>query len=182
MSAGATHAPPARAMSAGATHAPPARAMSAAAALAPPARHLLRARDLIDARYAEPLDVATLARRAHASPAHFSRSFKRAFGETPHQYLLTRRIERAQDLLRATDLPVTDVCFAVGLRSVASFCRTFKRITGLTPTEYRAGWRVSPAATYAATIPTCIVMAWTRPRGRAGSDKSAAAARASVRA
>jgi AraC-like DNA-binding protein len=156
------------------------RAIMTGMAPMPPARHLLRARDLIDARYAEPLDVAALARRAHASPAHFSRSFKRAFGETPHQYLLTRRIERAQDLLRATDLPVTDVCFAVGLRSVASFSATFKRVAGMTPTAYRAAWRVSPAATYAAMIPTCMVMAWTRPRDRAGLDKSAPSARASV--
>ena len=85
----------------------------------PPDRHLLRARDLIDARYAEPLDVDALARAAHASPAHFARSFRRAFGETPHRYLLTRRMERAAALLRSTDHSVARICAEVGLASVA---------------------------------------------------------------
>ena len=84
----------------------------------PTARHLLRAKDLVDARYREPLDVPTLARAAHVSPAHFSREFRRAFGETPHQYLLTRRMERAAALLRTTDRSVAEICIAVGLRSV----------------------------------------------------------------
>src|SRR5262245_65962103 len=90
-----------------------------------PARHLLRAKDLADARYREPLDVATLARAARLSPAHFSREFRRAFGETPHQYLLTRRLERAAALLRNTDRSVADICLAVGLRSVGPFTTTF---------------------------------------------------------
>jgi AraC-like DNA-binding protein len=139
---------------------------------APPTRHLLRARDLIDARYASPLDIPALARRAHASPAHFIRSFRRAFGETPHQYLRSRRIERAQDLLRATDRPVIDVCLEVGFSSVGSFNTAFKALVGIAPTEYRRGWRVSPTATHAAMIPTCLVMAWTRPRSRAVLEKS----------
>jgi AraC-like DNA-binding protein len=102
-----------------------------------PARHLLRARDLIDARYREPLDVPTLARAAHASPAHFAREFRRAFGETPHQYLMTRRLERAASLLRSTDHSVAEICMEVGLSSVGSFTSSFKRSYQLTPTEYR---------------------------------------------
>src|SRR5688500_1213071 len=104
----------------------------------PPTRHLLRARDLIDLRYAEPLDVSTLAGAAHASPAHFSRSFKRAFGETPHQYLLTRRLERAAALLRTTEMSAAEICMAVGLQSVGSFTTSFKRTYGVPPTAYRA--------------------------------------------
>src|SRR6202163_158844 len=91
----------------------------------PPARHLLRAKDLIDARYRDPLDVPALARAARLSPAHFSREFRRAFGETPHQYLLTRRLERAAALLRSTDRTVSDICFTVGLSSVGSFTTSF---------------------------------------------------------
>jgi AraC-like DNA-binding protein len=136
-------------------------------AAAPPssARHLLRARDLIDARYAEPLDVAAIARSAHASQAHFSRSFKKLFGETPHQYLLTRRIERAKHLLRSTDLSVTDVSLEVGFASLGSFSATFKRIVGTTPRDFRR--RLPPVA-----IPSCYVMAWDRPRGRAALEKN----------
>src|SRR4051794_4002623 len=100
----------------------------------PPARHLLRAKDLIDARYREPLDVPALARAAHLSPAHFSREFRRAFGETPHQYLLTRRLERAAALLRGTDRSVADVCLTVGLTSVGSFTTSFGRAYGMSPT------------------------------------------------
>ena len=99
-----------------------------------PARHLLRAKDLADARYREPLDVAALARAAHLSPAHFSREFRRAFGEPPHQYLLTRRLERAAALLRNTDRSVADVCFSVGLKSVGSFTSSFTRTYGVSPT------------------------------------------------
>ena len=84
-------------------------------AFVPPARHLLRAKDLADARYFEPLDVDDLARAAGLSRAHFSREFRRAFGESPHQYLLTRRLERAAALLRTTDRSVADICFSVGL-------------------------------------------------------------------
>ena len=126
----------------------------------PPARHLLRAKDLIDARYRERLDVAALARAAHLSPAHFSREFRRAFGETPHQYLLTRRLERAAALLRNTDRSVADVCFAVGLRSVGSFTTSFGRAYGLSPTAYRAA---HPPASTQARIPTCVIQAYGRP-------------------
>jgi AraC-like DNA-binding protein len=128
-------------------------------------RHLLRARDLVDARYAEPLDVAALAARAHTSPAHFSRRFKDTFGETPHQYLLTRRIERAKHLLRETDRSVTEISLDVGFQSLGSFSAKFKEIVGGTPTEYRRKVRgLSP-------IPTCVMMAWTRPRERAVLEK-----------
>jgi len=126
----------------------------------PPTRHLLRAKDLIDARYREPLDVPVLARAAHLSPAHFSREFRRAFGETPHQYLLTRRLERAAALLRNTDRSVTDVCLAVGLTSVGSFVTSFGRIYGRSPTAYRAAH--APASTHV-RIPTCILQAYARP-------------------
>ena len=101
----------------------------------PLARHLLRVRDLIDRAYAEPLDIAALARSASVSPAYFSRSFKAAFGETPHQYLMSRRMERAKALLRAGDLSVTEVCFAVGFTSLGSFSTQFKRFVGDTPTD-----------------------------------------------
>jgi transcriptional regulator GlxA family with amidase domain len=125
-----------------------------------PARHLLRAKDLVDARYREPLDVPELARAARLSQAHFSREFRRAFGETPHQYLLTRRLERAAAMLRNTDRSVADICFTVGLRSVGSFTTSFGRAFGLSPTAYRATY--PPAATRA-RIPTCVLRAWARP-------------------
>jgi AraC-like DNA-binding protein len=126
----------------------------------PPARHLLRARDLIDARYREPLDVRELARAAHLSPAHFSREFLRTFGETPYQYLVTRRMERAAALLRTTDRTVADTCLAVGLRSVGSFTTSFGRTFGVSPTAYRAA---HPPAAERARIPTCVLRAWARP-------------------
>jgi AraC-like DNA-binding protein len=129
----------------------------------PPERHLLRARDLVDARYAEPLDVADLARTAGLSRAHFSREFKSAFGESPHAYLLTRRLERAAALLRSTDRPVVEICFAVGLRSVGSFTTSFTRAYGMTPTVYRASF--PPASRYA-LIPSCVLRAHGRPQHR----------------
>jgi AraC-like DNA-binding protein len=125
------------------------------------ARHLLRAKDLIDARYRDALDVPALARAAHLSRAHFSREFRRAFGETPHQYLLTRRLERAAALLRNTDWPVAEICLAVGLRSVGSFTTSFGRNFGMSPTAYRAAF---PPAADRARIPTCILQAYGRPR------------------
>jgi AraC-like DNA-binding protein len=124
------------------------------------ARHLLRAKDLIDARYRERLDVPTLARAAHLSTAHFSREFRRAFGQTPHQHLLMRRLERAAALLRNTDWAVADICFAVGLRSIGSFTTSFRRAFGLSPTAYRAS---QPPARARARIPTCVLLANARP-------------------
>ena len=125
-----------------------------------PARHLLRAKDLIDARYRDPLDVPALARAAHLSTAHFSREFRKAFGETPHQYLLTRRLERAAALLRNTDRTVSEICFTVGLRSVGSFTSSFGRTYGCSPSAYRAAH--PPAASHV-RIPTCVLIAYGRP-------------------
>jgi len=127
----------------------------------PPVRHLLKAKDLIDARYRDPLDVPALARAAHLSPAHFSREFRRAFGETPHQYLLTRRLERAAELLRRTDHSVAEICFDVGLTSVGSFTTSFGRAYGMSPTAYRAA---HPPASRHVRVPTCVLLAWARPQ------------------
>jgi AraC-like DNA-binding protein len=129
----------------------------------PPARYLLRAKDLVDARYAEPLDVDDLAREAGLSRAHFSAEFRRAFGEPPHSYLLTRRLERAAALLRATDHSVADICMSVGLSSVGSFTTSFRRMFGCTPTAYRAA---HPPASVFALIPACVVHAYSRPQNR----------------
>src|ERR1700758_5006754 len=123
-------------------------------AFVPSARHLLRAKDLADARYFEPLGVPDLARAAGLLRAHFSREFRRVFGESPHAYLLTRRLERAAALLRGTDRSVADVCFSVGLRSVGSFTSSFPRLFGVSPTAYRA--RFPPAADWA-MVPSCVL-------------------------
>jgi len=125
----------------------------------PLARHLLRARDLVDGRFDEPLDLEALARAAHVSPRHFSRSFRQTFGETPHRYLLTRRIERARHLLRTTDMQVAEVCLAVGFRSVGSFTTTFRRHVGMSPTEYR---RRNGGVSETDRIPLCFIKAWSR--------------------
>jgi transcriptional regulator GlxA family with amidase domain len=138
----------------------------------PIARHLLRAKDLADARYAEPLGVAELAHAAGLSPAHFSRAFRRAFGESPHAYLLTRRLERAAALLRTTDKSVADICVAVGLTSIGSFTTSFKRMFGSTPTSYRAAF--PPAATFA-RVPACVLHAYTRPQLRTFREDGAPA-------
>jgi AraC-like DNA-binding protein len=134
--------------------------LSALAAPVPAARHLLRAKDLADSRYREPLDVPMLAGAARLSPAHFSREFRRAFGETPHQYLLTRRLERAAALLRTTDKPIAEICLAVGLRSLGSFTTSFGRAFGLSPAAYRGA---HPPAAARARIPTCVLQAYARP-------------------
>jgi AraC-like DNA-binding protein len=130
-------------------------------AFVPPARHLLRAKDLADARYFEPLGVNDLARAAGLSRAHFSRAFREAFGESPHSYLLTRRMERAAALLRHTDRSVADVCVSVGLQSVGSFTTSFKRAYAQTPTEYRAG---RPPAAMFAKVPSCVLRTYLRPQ------------------
>jgi AraC-like DNA-binding protein len=120
--------------------------------------HLRRARDLIDREYAQPLDVAALARAALMSSAHFSRQFRAAYGETPYAYLMTRRIERAKALLRGGELSVTEVCIGVGCASLGSFSARFTDLVGETPTAYRA--RDHGAL---ASVPGCIAKDLTRP-------------------
>jgi AraC-like DNA-binding protein len=131
--------------------------------MVPPTRHLLRAKDLVDAHYAEPLTVADMARCAGLSTAHFSREFRRTFGESPHQYLLTRRLERAAALLRNTDRSVTEICFAVGLTSIGSFATSFRRVHGASPSAYRAAF---PPAQRHIRIPTCVASAYGRQQNR----------------
>jgi AraC-like DNA-binding protein len=134
-----------------------------AVAFAPPARHLLRAKDAADSRYFERVGVEELARVAGLSRAHFSRTFRREFGESPHAYLLTRRLERAATLLRTTDRSVSDICFSIGLRSVGSFTSSFTRMYGESPTAYRAAF---PPAAEHALIPRCVLHAYGRPQNR----------------
>jgi AraC-like DNA-binding protein len=138
-------------------------------AYVPPARHLLRAKDLADARYFESLGVDDLARAAGLSRAHFSRKFSRAFGESPHAYLLTRRLERAAALLRATDHSVADICLSVGLQSIGSFTTSFTRTYGMSPTAYRAAF---PPAAHHARIPTCVLRVYGRPQRRTFREDS----------
>jgi len=130
-------------------------------------RRLLRARDAMDRTYAQPLDLATLARIAYVSEAHFSRTFRATFGETPHRYLQRRRVERALFLLRETDRSVTEICLDVGFTSLGTFSRTFRAVVGEPPTTYRR--RATAAA-----VPNCFAMAWTRPssfgEARGGAD------------
>ena len=129
----------------------------------PASRHLLRAKDLADRHYAEQLTVADLAAAAGLSPAHFSREFRRAFGESPHGYLLSRRLERAASLLRSTDWSVARICVSVGLSSVGSFTVSFGRMFGMPPTAYRTA---HPPAAQVARVPACVVRAYTRPQVR----------------
>jgi transcriptional regulator GlxA family with amidase domain len=117
---------------------------------------MLRARDVMDRSYAEPLDIAGLARVAVVSQAHFIRTFRETFGETPHRYLQRRRVERAMFLLRHNDLPITDICWEVGFSSLGTFSRTFRDIVGESPTHYRNRGPLPP-------VPTCFGMAWTKP-------------------
>lgn len=123
-------------------------------------RRMLRARDAMDRAYAQPLDVPALARIAHVSPAHFTRTFRATFGETPHRYLQRRRVERAMFLLRETDRSVTDICFEVGFGSLGTFSRTFREIVGRSPREYRRNEETEVAKRQ---VPTCFTKAWTRP-------------------
>src|SRR5579859_5511447 len=119
---------------------------------------LRRARDLMDRDYAEPLDVAALARAALMSPGHFSRSFRAAFGETPYSYLMTRRIERAMALLRRGDLSVTEVCFEVGCTSLGTFSMRFTELVGMPPSVYRR-----QEAQAASGLPSCVAKQVTKP-------------------
>ena len=132
--------------------------------------HLRRARDLMDRDYAAPLDVPTLARAALMSPAHFSRQFRAAYGETPYGYLMTRRIERAKALLRRGDMTVTEVCMAVGCTSLGSFSSRFTELVGETPSAYRARDHRATAA-----VPACVVKTQARP-SRNGEAAAAAGA------
>ena len=119
-------------------------------------RRMLRARDAMDRAYAQPLDLPTLAQIANVSEAHFIRTFRATFGETPHRYLQRRRIERAMFLLRATERSVTDVCLDVGFSSLGTFSRIFRDIVGEAPSSYRERGPI-------VAVPTCFAMAWTRP-------------------
>jgi AraC-like DNA-binding protein len=133
-------------------------------------RRLLRARDAMDRTYAQPLDVAALARIACVSEAHFIRTFRATFGETPHRYLQRRRVERSMFLLRESDRSVTDICLDVGLNSLGTFSRTFREIVGQSPLAYRRSSAPVPGA-----VPTCFTMAWARPSsfGEAGPAERA---------
>jgi AraC-like DNA-binding protein len=142
-------------------------------AFVPTERHLLRAKDLADGRYRETLTVDDMARAAGLSRAHFSREFRRAFGDSPHAYLLTRRLERAASLLRSTDRSVAEICFDVGLQSVGSFTTSFTRTYGVSPTAYRAAY---PPAADRALIPACVLRAYGRPQHRTFREDRAAAA------
>ena len=120
-------------------------------------RRMLRARDAMDRDFAKPLDVATLARIAYVSEAHFIRTFRATFGETPHRYLQRRRVERAMFLLRETDRRVSDICLDVGFTSLGTFGRTFREIVGEAPLTYRA------QAADLRAVPVCFAKAWSRP-------------------
>lgn len=124
-----------------------------------PVVHLRRARDRVDAEYAEPLDVEQLAATAGCSREHFIRAFRQTYGETPGAYLTRRRIERAQDLLRAANLTVTEICMLVGFSSLGTFSRRFTEIVGQTPSGYRAAARAAGPP----PVPGCYLMMWTRP-------------------
>lgn len=130
-------------------------------------RRLLRARDAMDRRFAEPLDVRAVAAVAHISPAHFSRCFRAVFGETPHRYLQRRRIERSMFLLRETDRLVTDICFDVGFTSLGTFSRTFRQVVGETPRGYRTGHGPVVA-------PHCVQLTAMRPRSDAAAPPDGA--------
>jgi transcriptional regulator GlxA family with amidase domain len=126
-------------------------------------RRLLRARDAMDRAFAQPLDIPALARIAFVSEAHFIRTFRATFGETPHRYLQRRRVERSMFLLRETDRSVTDICYDVGFGSLGTFSRTFHEIMGESPSAYRKRARST-------AVPTCFTMAWTRPSSFGEAD------------
>lgn len=139
-------------------------------------RALRRARDLMDRRYADPLDVPALAAVAHMSAGHFHRSFREAFGDTPYGYLMTRRIERAMTLLRHGDRTVTDVCMEVGCTSLGSFSSRFTQLVGATPSAYRAA-AIAGDHDWLDALPGCVAKAISRPLPpgagvhRSGSEK-----------
>lgn len=137
-------------------------------------RRLLRARDAIDRTYAQALDIPTLARIALTSEAHFIRTFRSTFGETPHRYLQRRRVERAMFLLRGTLRDVTDICLDVGFSSLGTFSRTFRDIVGESPSEFRRRGAVVPA------VPSCFAMAWTRPSSFGEARRTAESVRSPV--
>ena len=130
-------------------------------------RRMLRARDAMDRAYADPLDVASVAAVAFVSEAHFSRTFRAVFGETPHRYLQRRRVERAMFLLRETERSVTDICMDVGFRSLGTFSRTFRDIVGETPTDYRE--QTDPMV-----APHCVQMMAMRPLGASKANSNPA--------
>ena len=121
-------------------------------------RRMLRARDAMDRAYDQPLDIAALAQLACVSEAHFIRTFRATFGETPHRYLQRRRVERSMFLLRESDRSVTDICLAIGFNSLGTFSRTFREIVGQSPLAYRRS-----NAPVKGAVPTCFTMAWARP-------------------
>ena len=137
-------------------------------------RRLLRARDTMDRCYADALDVEWLARSVNLSRAHFIRSFRDVFGETPYRYLQRRRLERAMAMLRETDRPVTDICLDVGFSSLGSFSRTFRDVVGESPREYRERTQAAPRAAIRAGVPGCIAMTWDRPSSTFGEDTAPA--------
>ncbi len=130
-------------------------------------RRMLRARDAMDRDFAQPLDISALAKTAYVSEAHFIRTFRATFGETPHRYLQRRRVERAMFLLRETERSVSDICLDVGFSSLGTFSRTFTAIVGEPPTTYR--WR----ATDLSAVPACFTKAWTRPSSFGEADAQA---------
>jgi AraC-like DNA-binding protein len=134
-------------------------------------RRLLRARDAMDRSYADALDIEALASSVNLSRAHFIRSFRDVFGETPHRYLQRRRIERAMDLLRRTEASVTEICFDVGFASLGTFSRTFREIVGVSPSAYREREQAAPRAAVRAGVPGCVVMAWDRPSSTLGEAR-----------
>lgn len=133
-------------------------------------RRLLRARDAMDRCYADALDIDALAGSVHLSRAHFIRSFRQTFGETPHRYLQRRRIERAMALLRETDRSVTEICLDVGFMSLGTFSRTFRDIVGTSPRVYREREQAAPRAAIRAGVPGCMAAIWDRPSSTLGED------------
>jgi AraC-like DNA-binding protein len=134
-------------------------------------RRLLRARDAMDRSYADALDIEALADSAHLSRAHFIRSFRETFGETPHRYLQRRRVERAMSLLRETDRPVSEICLEVGFWSLGTFSRTFRDIVGCSPSAYREREQAAPRAAIRAGVPGCMAALWDRPSSTFGEAR-----------